>query len=296
MTGDGSLRAALFAAVVRRDADELAELCARNLDEIVAEFASWTRVPEEIRGDQEAAQAWAQSVIAIAQQLAALGRPEPLASISGDGDDSPLDRWYDGFAEATNLADAGERQASMSIVLAILDEMQGTFGPDVDYVRTKAYGLLGTNLFRLGDLDGAEVATQRALEDAERQSDRETVRIYTENLAIVAAARESADVTGALDWRARIASAQDLSDDAHYDESNRMLEEVAAALDEPGAADADTYRGKVYGLLGLNCFRLGDAAEARRWTERAHEACERAGDDFGVTIYGANLDVIDAHG
>ena len=100
-------------------------------------------------------------------------------------------------------------------------------------------------------------------------------------------------MTRALEWRARIASAQKLSDDALYGESNRMLEQIASELDEPGAADADTYRGKVFGLLGLNWFRLGDTTEAHRWTERAHEACERAGDDFGVTVYGANLSVID---
>src|SRR5262249_37621532 len=158
-TGNGVLRAALFAAVARRDADELAELCARNLDEIVAEFPSWTKVPEEIRADQEAAQTWAQSVIAIAQQLAAPGRPEPVAAISGDRGDSPLDRWFDGFVQATNLADAGEYEASMSILVAILDELRGAGGPDADYVRTKAYGLVGTNLFRLGDLDNAEAAT-----------------------------------------------------------------------------------------------------------------------------------------
>jgi len=189
VTGNGLLRAALFGAVARRDADELADLCARNLDEIVAQFPSWTKVPEEIRGDQEAAQTWAQSVIAIAQQLAALGRPEPLASISGDPGDSPLDRWFDGFVQATNLADAGEYQASMSILLAMLDEMHGASGPDVDYVRTKTYGLVGTNLFRLGDLDNAEAATQRALDDAERQGDRQAVQTYTENLAVIAAAR-----------------------------------------------------------------------------------------------------------
>jgi hypothetical protein len=54
----------------------------------------------------------------------------------------------------------------------------------------------------------------------------------------------------------------------------------------------DEYRGKVYGLLGLNLFRLADPAQARYYTELALQHCTRVGDEQGARIYSFNLQVI----
>ncbi len=51
----------------------------------------------------------------------------------------------------------------------------------------------------------------------------------------------------------------------------------------------DDLRPKVLGTLGVNYFRLGDAAKARQFTKEALRECERTGDAEGVRNYRGNL-------
>jgi hypothetical protein len=119
--------------------------------------------------------------------------------------------------------------------------------------------------------------TALALADCQRIGDREGVRIYSENLNLlsnVGAAGAGGETAGdEARLRGLIAKAQDVSDEVRYESSNQLLFEVLAEMRHAEPSLTDAYRGKVYGLLGLNLFRLGDFEEARRYTELALEDC-----------------------
>lgn len=92
--------------------------------------------------------------------------------------------------------------------------------------------------------------------------------------------------------RKEIGRAQDLSDDARYDESNDVLEAVLREMNALPAGSQESFRGKLYGLLGLNLFCLGRMTDAARYTELALKHCTDNGDEAGVRIYRANIAVI----
>jgi tetratricopeptide (TPR) repeat protein len=165
----------------------------------------------------------------------------------------------------------------------------------VDDYRPKVFGLVGSNFFKLGDRDQALKYTELALNECKRSGDAEGVRVYTENLRVLSAAifAESADQESVRLRRIRsaIARAQDLSDSARFDLSSSVLDEVLNDIGADKNAAAE-YRGKVYGLLGLNSYRLGQIESARSYTEKALEECDTTSDVEGIRVYTANLRTI----
>jgi hypothetical protein len=277
------LRNALFTAAAEGDADALESLCRTYLDAVLAEFPEWTRVPEELRADQDAIQWWVAVVMRIAQQLDSMGHPEPLERITGGN--NPIVRWQRSLLRAEALNAAGERDDAAELIRATLEDMEGASGSAVTELRPKALGQLATIYFHRGDLEAARRSMTLALDECRAAGDVDGVRIYTENLATLDAVEFGGP---AADRRTRIAHAQDLSDAARYRASNELLGTVLDELEE-----GDSLHAKACGLLGLNLYRLRDLPGSRRWTERALEACRRLDDEFGVTIYSNNLEVID---
>ncbi|HKI00785.1 MAG TPA: hypothetical protein VKK31_02280 [Thermoanaerobaculia bacterium] len=289
------LRAALFTAILDDDSETFLRFCTGYASAIIENFGDWTRVPEEARKDPEAVQAWGHCLMTLARIFADGGLPQLMERLTG-GSDNPIIRWRNAFSRAGQLSQAGEYDASNEVLLRIAADMEGARGPAVDDYLPKVFGLLGSNFFRLGNPRQALEYTQLALEDCQRSGDAEGVRVYAENLRVLAAAAsaESGEEASARLRRIRggIARAQDLSDDARFDLSNSVLDEV---LTEIGSADEATgaeYRGKIYGLLGLNHFRLNDSACARSYTERALEECDAASDSEGIRVYTANLSLL----
>ena len=277
------LRDALFTAAAEGDAEAFESLCRTYLDAILAEFPEWTRVPEELRADHDAVQWWIAVVMRIAQQLDHMGYPEPLERITGG--DNPIVRWERSLLRAQALNESGERDAAAELIQATLEDMEGASGGVVTELRPKALGQLATIHFHRGDLEAARRSMTLAREECRASGDVDGVRIYTESLATVDAVEFGGP---AADRRMRVARAQDLSDGARYRASNELLEKVLDELEE-----GDSLHAKACGLLGLNLYRLQDMPGARRWTERALEACRRLDDEFGVTIYSTNLEAID---
>lgn len=279
------LREMLFAAVAARDAERLAALCNEHVYEILEQFGTWTTLPEPLRDDMAAAERWVTALHMIARFLEAMGCPGPLESIAGDTSDNPIVQWSDQFSHASRLHETGQHLASIGVLNELFVDIEGTRGPFIDDLITKMHGLLGTNHHSLGDRERARTHTQLALDSARRAGDAQGVRIYEENLRVFGVSEAGREA----DWTQRIADAQDLSDAAHYEASNRVLEDTLAEI---GADAAFEHRAKLFGLLGLNAMRLGDAERARLWTEQAVLACESAQDAFGVTVYRQNLSVI----
>jgi hypothetical protein len=278
------LQQTLFTAAATAEADELERLCTERLDAILVEFPQWTRVPPNVRVNPRAAQRWVAIVVRIAETLHRLGHSGPLERIAG-GAANPIVRWRLAYERAGELNKSGDREEAARALTAILDEMAGATGTAVTDLSPKVHSLLGVIRFEQGDLASARRLTAIARDQCRAAGDADGVRVYTENLALIDAVAPEGP---GLDRRETVARAQDLSDATRYHASNDLLRAVLREL-----APDDGLRGKVYGLLGLNLYRLGDLAGAREWTVKALDACRRAGDEHGVTIYTANQAVID---
>ncbi|OLZ65520.1 hypothetical protein AV521_31115 [Streptomyces sp. IMTB 2501] len=296
MNGDRmSLRDDVFAAVFRGEEGLLVELCRTYADAIVEQFDEWARVPEEYRADQRLVAQWGQALVTVAEVMQILGHSQPMERLAPRGTAHPFSKLRYLMHRAQQKHEDGEFAASSAVLHELLAEMAGWQGPSADDLRAKTYGMLGANSVRLDAIPEAVRYTERALQCCIETGDREGQWIYAENLEAVYTAQEIRLATPLgrrlMRYRERISYAQDLSDTRRYVASNDVLCEL---LDESDGAEADEevgkrYLGKIYGLLGLNHFRLGALPEARRFTERALAECHLRGDLVGERIYAANL-------
>jgi hypothetical protein len=105
---------------------------------------------------------------------------ENLALLDAVPDDGPAAGRRERVARAQDLSDATRYRASIDLLHEVLAELDAG-----DPLRAKACGLLGLNLYRLGDLPGARRWTAEALEACRRHGDEHGITIYTENLAVI---------------------------------------------------------------------------------------------------------------
>ncbi|MBV1853795.1 hypothetical protein [Catellatospora tritici] len=203
----------------------------------------------------------------------------------------PTERWLDAYAQAQRLAAAADHAASAALLREVLTEL--SWADTVPGgLAAKVHGLAGANALHLGDYTAAVAHTEQALRLCETVGDTEGAAIYTTNLELArlaeGAGRGDPASLRAIDVRRRIAEAQDLSDSGRYAVSNGVLRGLLA----DAAPETVRHLAKVYGLLGLNLYRLGQLDAARTHTEAALAQCRRTGDADGVRIYTANLAVI----
>ncbi|AMY10828.1 hypothetical protein LuPra_04071 [Luteitalea pratensis] len=296
ITDPETLRDALFSAMERDDEKEFMRLCSDNRRLVVDSFELWQKVPAAILDRPQEVTVYVTRLLKIAQYFMSIGEPALLAHLIGNRDDTPADRWRETMSEAHARAVAGDYSQSKDLLLGVLSEMESHEGNAIDQYRSRVYGLLGTNYFSLRDLPNARKYTALALEECRRTADDEGSRTYTENMFLFNSGTEDGDREVATPpvfrFRKEIALAQDLSDEARYDESNDVLEAVLREMEALPAGSQASFRGKLYGLLGLNSFRLRRMADAARYTELALKHCTDDGDQAGVRIYRANIAVI----
>jgi hypothetical protein len=201
-----------------------------------------------------------------------------------------VQQWGLILASADQLVQSGGYGEAVQLLEGILNEMEGVSGPVVEDLRPKANGLLGTAQFRKGKVGLARRFAEKALEECREIGDAEGIRIDTENLEIITL---SSGFTGAdekvLEIRSRIVEAQKLSDEGWHKTSNEVL---IGILDSINGGAGLEYRGKIYGLLGLNWFKLANKEKAQFYTELALAECMSKSDEQGIRIYGANLGLI----
>jgi len=290
------LQQSLFTAILQGNDLALKDICNKHADAILEYFPSWTQVPPAVAANPQAVQAWVHCLQTLATLFESVGIPDLMKHLTGDLVNICV-RWQKTIARAKGLAQHGQYAASTELLEGLARELDHAQGNIVDDYRPKVYGLLGMNAFHLGHDDDAQRLTNRALEDCRRAGDASGVRVYTENLRVLAAAAatrstDERDVR-MLRIRAAIARAQDLSDDARFDQSNDALDTAIADIDAAGDGPGSEYAGKAYGLLGLNWLRLGDAAHARALTTKALEYCRSRNDADGVRTYASNLAHLD---
>jgi len=290
------LQHALFTAILQEDDETLCNLCSEHAAAIVEHFPAWKRVPAEVRDNPQAVKAWGHCLMTLATLFESEGIPDLMEHLTG-GAENVIVRWQRAFAHAGALAQNAQYEASSRLLETMAGELEGAQGDIVDDYRPKVYGLLGTNAFHLHRDEDAQRLTQRALEECRRIGDASGVRAYTENLRVLAAAAatRSTDERSVrmLRIRASIARAQDLSDEARFDQSNDLLSDAIADIDAAGDGPGGEYAGKAYGLLGLNCLRLGDRERARIHTTKALDCCRARNDADGIRFYTVNLAHLD---
>jgi len=172
----------------------------------------------------------------------------------------------------------------------ILKGMEGSFGPVIDDLRPKVNGLIGILHFRKGNIRQARLSTEEALRECRRTGDQDGVRIYTEHLRLISVSEGLLGQNSAvMQVRRQIVDAQKLSDEGSYATSNRALMGMLDSAEQDALSE---YRSKIFGLLGLNWYRLYDKEKAQHYTEMAVAACERTSDVEGLRIYSSNLNLI----
>lgn len=279
-------------AFARQDDEQFSTLCNQHLDEIAENFKSWLRVPEEIRSSKAGIDAWVRPLFVIAQMFDDAGYPDLMYQLSG-GEDNPIERSAAAFAKAEKLVDAGQYESALGLLQPCVPEVQKASGRFVDEMRPKIYGLMGKALFAGGNTKESKKFMQMALDDCRRVGDEEGVRVYSSNLRMMAADElvSSPQESGGslLETRVTIAQAQKLSDEAEFEKSNEMLLPLAGTNVPRSVSE---FQGKIWGLLGLNFYRLGDFVQAQHFTQMAFDHCKKFQDVDGIRIYSANLEQI----
>jgi hypothetical protein len=279
-------------AFVHQDDERLTSLCNEHIEEILENFRNWLRVPEELRSSRAAVEAWVQPLILIARLFEDAGYPDLIHQLSG-GANNPIERWTSAVAKANRLVEAGQYDDAAALLRPCVPEIQQASGSGVDEIRPKMYGLMGKALFACGDTEEGKRFLQMALDDCRRVGDEEGVRVYTSNLRVMAASELASSPQehreSLVKTRVTIAEAQELSDQAEFEKSNAML----LLLARPNMSrPALEFQGKIWGLLGLNFYRLGDFLQAQRFTRMAFDHCKEFEDGDGVRIYSANMEHI----
>jgi len=107
---------------------------------------------------------------------------ENLSTVLAADPASPTRGFRREIAKAQDLSDTVRYELSNRILAAMVDDLAEHLS-----LRAKAHGLMGSNYFRLDDLNAAREFTARAIKDCQDVSDEKGIQIYTENLRVIEA-------------------------------------------------------------------------------------------------------------
>ena len=93
-------------------------------------------------------------------------------------------------------------------------------------------------------------------------------------------------------WQALFREADAHAQAGRHRDAIGILETMLAEFAKTTGTAIDAYRPKVFGMLGMSFFRIGDLSNAARRTQEALEDCRRTNDAEGERIYAGNLEVI----
>ena len=296
--GASPLHQALYDAIAARDADAFNALVRERLEEVLAAFEGWARVPPAIRANEAAVGRYVDSLMAIARTFDAIGVPDLLQRLMGPAETNPIVQWQHRAAEAQSRSDGGEYVESSRLLQGILEEIDEVTGSAVVELRPKILGRLGFNALHMEQYAAAVDYTAAALEAATAAGDREGMVTYFGNLqslrVVQAVLTDPERGERILTTRRLIARAQTATDGGRYRASLDLLSQAEAAGADAGEDElVQALQPKIAGLRGFNEHRLGDAASARRHTTDALERSRATGDLEGVRIYTANLAALD---
>lgn len=176
------LWSALRGSIEDRDLPRLAFLCEKYEETIRENFPAWRDVPAEVRQDRIQREAYAQSLIALAQVFDRAGKPELLDLLQQQEPGNPMERLEAELDEAKRFINSRDYENASSLLLSMLRQYEHWLGPQVQEARSRVEGLLGVTLARSGDLPRAILHTRTALALCEELGDQEGIEIYTDSL------------------------------------------------------------------------------------------------------------------
>ncbi len=179
------LRAELFDAVERQDGHALSRLCDAHHAQILAEFPSWQKPPEDVRSDPQAMQRYANGLIGLAMYfMQERGEPALLTRLQGgDGSsDNPINAWHDALNRAERHKANLELDEGIVVLEDALARAQALTGSGVDRLLPITLGSLGVLQFQVGATEEALSSTKRALDLCRAANDVEGIQAYLSNL------------------------------------------------------------------------------------------------------------------
>jgi tetratricopeptide (TPR) repeat protein len=177
------LKSMLFDAALKGDQQLLSGLCKAHTATVLEHFGEWSRVPEDVRGDQAALQRYASGLIGVAQSFAnELHNPVLLERLQQTPEDNPLTQWQQALAQSRALIGELRYQDAAQLLSDQLARVRGLQGSGVDTYLPITYGHLGECYFQLGEAERALAPTEQALALCQEQGDQAGVCAYLANL------------------------------------------------------------------------------------------------------------------
>lgn len=162
--------------------DQFRALCKGHRDLIFKHFPSWAVVPYDLRNDQLAVNAYAQTLIDMATLFARAG-DDSLIEILRGGGDNPLDRWDEAFRLFEGEMKKFDFAEARNILQDVVDEMRDLKGPGVDMRKPYVHERLAWLFFLTGDYESAELHGRTALQGFEKIGNVEGLLAISRRLA-----------------------------------------------------------------------------------------------------------------
>ena len=169
-------------AIEDRDLPRLANLCEMHETLIKEEFPNWRVMPDEVRQDRIQREAYAQSLVTLAQVFERAGKPELMQALHEDDPENPAHQIEDRLHAAKRLVNQRDFTGAISLLESMLADYADLLGPQVQEDLSRIQGLLGVTRALAGDLPQAILHTQIALNLCRELEDQEGIEIYTESL------------------------------------------------------------------------------------------------------------------
>ena len=175
-----ALRDAYFRAFARLKDDPrpLNQLITKHFGRIVSEATGWSIVPEPIRGDRVAANAYVEALVWLAHQLKEMGHPALYDKLAGTPADNPILRWQAQLDEAGGLAKDLKFDEAIELLNNALIDFRHLRGPGADHQAALTHGLLGHLCFNVARMQLARGHYETALRLCEQAGDAEGVGVY----------------------------------------------------------------------------------------------------------------------
>lgn len=179
----GRLHAALWEAANAEDSKRLSNLVKNNADLIRKSFPDWQVVPEGIRENGAAVQAYGNGLIGVAQCfLTELGDSSLMEALQEPPGGNPLIEWQDALGKARGLIDECNYDEAIDLLENQLSAISGLSGSGVDSYLPITHGWLGEAYLQNGQPKEAIPHTEAALGLCRQTSDQEGVVAYLGNL------------------------------------------------------------------------------------------------------------------
>lgn len=221
---DDTLRRQLFEAAATGNDKELARLARAYEHQVLDAFATWKKIPQDVRDDMGQVTRYAHGLTVVARYFAEeLSQPDLIVSMQGSKDENPLLSWQKVLDEAQKLMNEGQFQEASEKLAKIVLAVKGLRGSGVDQYLPVTFGMLGESQFQLGNADRAVAPITDAVALCEQLHEREGLLASLSNLYEIQ--RYRGDTAAAAEAAEKLAAALEAQD--RPEEASRYRKQAA---------------------------------------------------------------------